>query len=82
MIVRTRSCGDAGRTGHFGDNIRPDRSQAANACFLFCSGQGNLVGWDQRSNAVLSDCIERRFSIESGAVDMPLGVYLIKGDQM
>ncbi|KAG8817899.1 hypothetical protein FRC17_011049, partial [Serendipita sp. 399] len=42
---------------------------------------GNLVGWDQRSNIVLSDCVERRFSLESGAVDSPLGVYLVKGDQ-
>ncbi|KAG8761848.1 hypothetical protein FRC15_008791 [Serendipita sp. 397] len=43
---------------------------------------GNLVGWDQRSNIVLSDCVERRFSLESGAIDSPLGVYLVKGDQI
>lgn len=30
----------------------------------------------------MSDCVERRFSMESGAVDTPLGVYLVKGDQM
>ncbi|PVG03053.1 hypothetical protein CPB86DRAFT_772372 [Serendipita vermifera] len=43
---------------------------------------GNLVGWDQRSNVILSDCVERRFSMESGAVDSTLGVYLVKGDQI
>lgn len=49
---------------------------------LKISEKGTLVGWDQRSNIVLSDCIERRFSLESGAVETPLGVYLVKGDQM
>jgi small nuclear ribonucleoprotein (snRNP)-like protein len=44
--------------------------------------QGNLVSWDQRSNIILSECVERRFSMDSGAVDSPLGVYLVKGDQM
>ncbi|CAG7854057.1 SubName: Full=Uncharacterized protein {ECO:0000313/EMBL:CCA69581.1} [Serendipita indica DSM 11827] len=43
---------------------------------------GNLVGWDQRSNIVLADCVERRFSQESGATDSALGVYMVKGDQI
>lgn len=43
---------------------------------------GILVGWDQKSNIILSECIERRFSLESGAVDTSLGVYMVKGDQI
>jgi hypothetical protein len=44
--------------------------------------QGILAGWDQKSNIVLSDCIERRFSMEEGVEETPLGLYLVKGDQM
>jgi len=44
--------------------------------------QGILAGWDQKSNIVLSDCIERRFSMEDGVEETSLGLYLVKGDQM
>jgi len=43
---------------------------------------GILAGWDQKSNIVLSDCIERRFSMEEGVEETPLGLYLVKGDQI
>ena len=39
-----------------------------------------LAGWDQKSNIVLSDCIERRFSMEDEVEETFLGLYLVKGD--
>jgi U6 snRNA-associated Sm-like protein LSm8 len=44
--------------------------------------QGVLVGFDQRSNVVLSDSKERIYSIDEGVEEVPLGLYLVKGDMM
>ena len=44
--------------------------------------QGTLVGFDQRSNVVLSESIERIYSTEEGVEEVPLGLYLVKGDMM
>jgi len=41
-----------------------------------------LSGFDQKSNVVLSDCTERIYSPEEGVEEVPLGVYLLKGDMM
>ncbi|KAF8609772.1 LSM-domain-containing protein [Ceratobasidium sp. AG-I] len=43
---------------------------------------GTLVGFDQRSNVVLSDSIERIYSIDEGVEEVPLGLYLVKGDMI
>lgn len=40
---------------------------------------GNLRGFDQNTNLVLSDCQERVFS-EEGSNTLQLGLYLIRGD--
>ncbi|EJC99320.1 Sm-like ribonucleo protein [Fomitiporia mediterranea MF3/22] len=43
---------------------------------------GVLAGFDQRSDIVLSDCVERIYSMEEGVEEVPLGLYLVKGDQI
>jgi U6 snRNA-associated Sm-like protein LSm8 len=44
--------------------------------------QGTLVGFDQRSNVVLSESVERIYSMDEGVEEVPLGLYLVKGDMM
>ena len=44
--------------------------------------QGVLAGYDQKSNVVLSDSKERIYSIDEGVEEVPLGLYLVKGDMM
>ena len=41
-----------------------------------------LAGYDQKSNVVLSDSKERVYSIDEGVEEIPLGLYLVKGDMM
>lgn len=41
-----------------------------------------MAGYDQRSNIVISECKERVYSIEDGVEEIPLGLYLVKGDMM
>ena len=41
-----------------------------------------MAGFDQKSNVVLSDSKERVYSIDEGVEEIPLGLYLVKGDQM
>jgi len=43
---------------------------------------GVMAGYDQKSNVVLSDSKERVYSIEEGVEEIPLGLYLVKGDQI
>lgn len=43
--------------------------------------QGRLNGFDIRTNLILSDCVEREYSAE-GVEMVPLGLYLIKGDNV
>ena len=44
--------------------------------------KGVLSGYDQKSNVVLSDSKERVYSIDEGVEEIPLGLYLVKGDMM
>jgi U6 snRNA-associated Sm-like protein LSm8 len=41
-----------------------------------------MAGFDQKSNVVLSDSKERVYSIDEGVEEIPLGLYLVKGDMM
>jgi hypothetical protein len=41
-----------------------------------------LAGYDQKSNVVLSDSKERVYSMDEGVEEIPLGLYLVKGDMM
>ncbi|KAI0069602.1 Sm-like ribonucleoprotein [Panus rudis PR-1116 ss-1] len=43
---------------------------------------GMFAGYDQKSNVVLSDSKERVYSIDEGVEEIPLGLYLVKGDQI
>lgn len=43
---------------------------------------GVMAGYDQKSNVVLSDTKERVYSMEEGVEEIPLGLYLVKGDQI
>ncbi|EIW68877.1 U6 snRNA-associated Sm-like protein LSm8 [Tremella mesenterica] len=42
---------------------------------------GKLRGYDPRTNLILSDCVEREYSLE-GVEMVPLGLYMIKGDNV
>lgn len=41
-----------------------------------------MAGFDQKSNVVLSESKERVYSMEEGVEEIPLGLYLVKGDMM
>lgn len=41
-----------------------------------------LKGFDQTTNIILQDCHERVFSPTAGMEQVPLGLYLIRGDNM
>ncbi|KAI0266061.1 hypothetical protein BC834DRAFT_824060 [Gloeopeniophorella convolvens] len=43
---------------------------------------GVLAGYDQKSNVVLSDAKERVYSPDEGVEEIPLGLYLVKGDMI
>ncbi|KAI0087364.1 hypothetical protein BDY19DRAFT_893323 [Irpex rosettiformis] len=43
---------------------------------------GIMAGYDQKSNVVLSDSKERVYSMDEGVEEIPLGLYLVKGDQI
>ncbi|KAF9010005.1 hypothetical protein BDQ17DRAFT_1388035 [Cyathus striatus] len=43
---------------------------------------GVLAGFDQKSNVVLSDSKERVYSLDEGVEEVPLGLYLVKGDMI
>ncbi|KAH9962870.1 hypothetical protein BC827DRAFT_1129542 [Russula dissimulans] len=43
---------------------------------------GVLAGYDQKSNVVLSDSKERVYSMDEGVEEIPLGLYLVKGDMI
>ena len=44
--------------------------------------QGTLAGFDQKSNIVLADSKERVYSVDEGVEEIPLGLYLVKGEMM
>ncbi|KIM47043.1 hypothetical protein M413DRAFT_63963 [Hebeloma cylindrosporum] len=43
---------------------------------------GVLAGFDQKSNIVLADSKERVYSIDEGVEEIPLGLYLVKGEMI
>ena len=44
--------------------------------------QGILQGFDQTTNVILSDAIERIYILEEGFEEAPLGLYIVRGDNM
>ncbi len=43
---------------------------------------GTLRGFDQVTNVILEGCSERVYSSERGVEEAPLGLYMIRGDNM
>ncbi|KAL1747042.1 hypothetical protein HDZ31DRAFT_61615 [Schizophyllum fasciatum] len=43
---------------------------------------GVLAGFDQKSNIILSECRERVYSMDEGVEEIPLGLYIVKGDMI
>jgi U6 snRNA-associated Sm-like protein LSm8 len=50
--------------------------------FLMMCAQGHLKGYDQAVNIILERSHERVFSEDSGVEQNPLGLYIIRGDNM
>ena len=50
--------------------------------FLKANNKGKLRGCDPRTNVILSDCVEREYSTDQGVEMIPLGLYMIKGDNV
>lgn len=44
--------------------------------------QGNLKGFDQKTNIILDECHERVFSPDNPVEQVPLGLYVVRGDNM
>ncbi|OCF58077.1 U6 snRNA-associated Sm-like protein LSm8 [Kwoniella mangroviensis CBS 10435] len=49
---------------------------------ILLSLQGKLKGYDPRTNLILADCVEREYSLDQGVEMIPLGLYMIKGDNV
>lgn len=43
---------------------------------------GTLRGLDQLTNLILEDCHERVYSTKSGVEQLPLGLYIMRGDNI
>ncbi|RIB04679.1 U6 snRNA-associated Sm-like protein LSm8 [Gigaspora rosea] len=43
---------------------------------------GTFKGFDQTTNVILSSCHERVFSETEGVETLPLGLYIIRGDNI
>ncbi|KDN52928.1 hypothetical protein K437DRAFT_132640 [Tilletiaria anomala UBC 951] len=41
---------------------------------------GQLRGFDTAGSIILSQCIERIYSAEDGVEELPLGLYIVRGD--
>lgn len=41
-----------------------------------------MAGFDQKSNIVLAESKERVYSLDEGVEEIPLGLYLVKGEMM
>ncbi|KNC48286.1 small nuclear ribonucleoprotein splicing factor [Thecamonas trahens ATCC 50062] len=43
---------------------------------------GVLKAFDQVTNVVLDECHERVYSLDAGVTTLPLGVYILRGDNV
>lgn len=43
---------------------------------------GTLCGFDNVGSVILSSCVERIFSMDAGVEEVPLGLYILRGDAM
>ena len=49
---------------------------------LVLDAQGNLEGFDQTINVILSNSIERVYSVDEPVEEVPLGLYVVRGDNI
>lgn len=52
---------------------------------MTCDGRcivGRLRGFDQTTNIVLDRCVERVFSEDAAVEEVPLGLYVVRGDNV
>lgn len=50
--------------------------------YFFVLVQGTLRGYDQLTNVILEKCHEHVYSPDTGVEIVPLGLYIIRGDNM
>ena len=43
---------------------------------------GHLRGFDQQTNLIVENCHERVYSVESGVEMAPVGLYVVRGDNV
>lgn len=43
---------------------------------------GELKGFDQTTNVILSNSTERVYSLDEGVEEVPLGLYVVRGDNI
>jgi len=43
---------------------------------------GELKGFDQTTNIILSGAVERVYSLEEGVEEVPMGLYIVRGDNV
>lgn len=43
---------------------------------------GMLRGVDNVGSVIMSGCVERIYSIDAGVEEVPLGLYIVRGDAM
>jgi U6 snRNA-associated Sm-like protein LSm8 len=52
---------------------------------ITCDGRnivGLMLGFDQTINVILQDCHERVYSLDEGVQQVPLGLYIVRGDNV
>ncbi len=51
-------------------------------CMLVLSVQGTLKGFDQTINLIMDECHERVYTATAGVEQVPLGLYIVRGDNV
>lgn len=54
-------------------------------CVMTCDGRflvGQLMGHDQVQNLILNDAFEHVYSLEQEVEQVPLGLYVVRGDNV
>ena len=56
--------------------------QPALTTSLLSTAQGQLEGFDQTINVILSNSVERVYSMDEAVEEAPLGLYVVRGDNI
>lgn len=51
-------------------------------CYTCSHEQGELKGFDQTTNVILSHSSERVYSLDEGVEEVELGLYVVRGDNI